>query len=80
MCKSTLAKESIGLPKRFPISVTRLGDLLQQLFWQITHILGNFVKVSKSFIFGQLLKTFGDFLLVTLFPNESDEVVGGGSL
>ena len=63
-------------------SVTRLGDLLHfgQLFkargnnnlTQIAHILGNFCKGIEIFnfsceiIFGQLLYTFGDYLLVTL--------------
>ena len=62
-------------------SVTILGDLLHfgQLFKacgntyfaQIAHILGNFCRGVKIFhfssgiIFGQLLQTFGDFLLVT---------------
>ena len=46
-------------------SVTRFGDLLHfgqpfkacgnNYFSQIAHISGNFVQVSKSFIFGQLL-------------------------
>ena len=64
-------------------SVTRLGDLLHfgqlfkacgiNYFAQIALNLGNFCKVVKIFqlaweiIFGQLLWTFGDFLLVTLF-------------
>ena len=62
--------------------MTRLGDLLhfEQLFKacdnnyfaQIAHILGNICKVVKIFnfsseiIFGQLLYTFGNVLLVTL--------------
>ena len=39
-------------------------------FAQISHILGNFcrgVKILRGISFGQLLWTFGDFLLVTLF-------------
>ena len=63
-------------------SVTRLGGLLhfgqlfetcgQNYFAQIAYILGNLCKGVKIFhfsgeiIFGQLLWTFGDFLLVTL--------------
>ena len=63
-------------------SVTRLGNLLHfgqlfkaygnNYFAQIAHILGNFCEVveifhfSSEIIFGQLLLTFGDFLLVTL--------------
>jgi len=63
-------------------SVTRLGDLLDfgQLFKafgnnkfaQISHILRHFCKVVKIYLFsseiilGQLLQTFGDFILVTL--------------
>ena len=45
---------------------------LGNFFAQIAHILGNFCIGAKIFhlssgiIFGQLLKTFGDFLLVTL--------------
>ena len=64
------------------ISVTRLGDLLHfgqifkasgnNYFAQTAHILGKFCRGIKIFhfssgiIFGQLLLTFGDFLLVTL--------------
>ena len=64
-------------------SVTRLGDLLDfgQLLKPLATInlpksltfLGNFCKVAKIFnfscaiIFGQLLQTFGDFFLVTLY-------------
>ena len=61
------------------ISVTRLDNLLhfgqlfkacgKNYFAQIAHISGNFskgVKNSCEIIFGQLLFTFGDFLLVTL--------------
>ena len=55
--------------------MTKLGDLFQfgqlfkacngKYFAQIVHILGNFVKLSKYFIF--LVKSFlGYFLLVTL--------------
>jgi len=67
----------------YAFSVTRLGDLLHfgqlfkacgiNYFAQIALNLGNFCKVVKIFqlaweiIFGQLLWTFGDFLLVTLF-------------
>ena len=63
-------------------SVTRWGDLLDfgQLFKALTMInlpksptfLGNFFngakifKFSSQIIFGQILQTFGDFLLVTL--------------
>ena len=63
-------------------SVTRLGDLLHfgqlfkacgnNYFAHITHILIQFCKVVEIFhfnseiIFGQLLQTFGEFLLVTL--------------
>ena len=66
------------------ISVTRLGDLLHfgqifkasgnNYFAQTAHILGKFCRGIKIFhfssgiIFGQLLLTFGDFLLVTLPP------------
>ena len=59
------------------ISVTRFGDLLDfgQLFNlpQSPPLLGNFWKGVKIFIFsnvtifGQLLETFGDFYLVTLY-------------
>ena len=52
-------------------NVSRLGDFLHfgqllkacgnNYFAQIAHILGNFLKVSKSFIFGQHLKTFRAF-------------------
>ena len=41
-------------------------------------LLGNFEKVSKivnfssEIIFGQLLQTFGDFLLVTLLTEEEE--------
>ena len=68
-------------------SGTRLGDLLQfgqlfeacanNYFAQIVHILGNFCKGVKVFnssseiIFGQLLKTFGNFFLVTLDVSNS---------
>ena len=64
------------------VSVTELGNLLDfgqfESLWQqlICHksstFLGNFCKGVKIFsfsseiIFGQLLKTFGNFLLVTL--------------
>ena len=67
----------------FRASVTRLGDLLDfgqrfkalghNLFAQISNFLDNFCEGVKIFhfssenIFGQLLYTFGDFLLVTLF-------------
>ena len=64
-----------------PISVTRLGDLRDfgqffkafgnNNFAQISHILRQFckdVKIFNEIIFGQLLKTFCDFLLVTLVP------------
>ena len=63
-------------------SVTRLGDLLHyrqffkacgnNYFAQSAHILGNCCKGVKIFpfsseiLFGQLLYTFGKFLLVTL--------------
>ena len=63
--------------------MTRLGDLLRfgklfkaggnHYFAQIVHILGNFCKGVKIFhftreiLFVQLLWTFGNFLLVTLF-------------
>ena len=60
-------------------SVTRFGDLLhfEQLFKacgnnHFDQILGNFCKVvkilhfSSEIFFGQLLSTFGHFLLVTL--------------
>ena len=66
--------------------MTRLGDLLDfghlfQAFGnnciaQITHILDIFCKGVKiihlpcEIIFGQLLKTFGNFLLVTLLPTK----------
>ena len=69
---------------KIPISMTRLGDLLDfghlfQAFGnnciaQITHILDIFCKGVKiihlpcEIIFGQLLKTFGNYLLVTLLP------------
>ena len=59
--------------------MTRLGDLLHfgqlfkasgsNYFAQIAHVLGNVCK-AESIIFGQLLKTFGDFLLVTLGPSQ----------
>ena len=64
------------------VSVTRLGDLLHfgqlfkacgnNYFTQIAHIIRQFLlgleifHFSSESIFGQLLKTFGDFLLVTL--------------
>ena len=65
----------------FPISIQcdQIGRFIalcatfQSLFAQIAHILGNYCKGFKNFhfsseiIFGQLLWTFGDFLLVTLF-------------
>ena len=69
-------------------SVTRLGDFLQfgQLFNYLATIdlpksptfLGNFCKgdkiihFSNEIIFGQLLQTFGDFYLVTLFISSKD--------
>ena len=39
-------------------------------FAQIAHILGNYCKDVSGIIFGQLLQTFGDFLLVTLLKEE----------
>ena len=64
------------------LSVTRFDDLLdfgeifkacgKNYFAQISHILGNFCKYVKIIAFSseiilrQLLKTFGDFLLVKL--------------
>ena len=75
-------------------SVTRLGDLLHfgqlskacgsNYFAQIAHILGNFCKCVKMFhfyceiIFGQLLYTFGDFLLVTLDMSTHNTLVVAG--
>ena len=69
-------------------SVTRLGDLLhfgqlfkvggKNYFAQITHIFGNFCKGVKIFhfssaiIFGQLLKRFGNLLLVTLLAGATE--------
>ena len=69
--------------KTFVNSVTRLGNLLDfGNFWKSLAtinlpksptFLGNFCKCVKIFnfsseiIFGQLLQTFGNFLLVTLF-------------
>ena len=69
-------------------SVTRLGDLLHfgklfkacgnNYFVHIAHILRSFCKGVKMFhfsndiIFGQLLKTFGNFLLVTLMTALAD--------
>ena len=64
--------------------MTRLGYFLhfgnfqsqwQQLFCpKLSTLLGNFCKgvkivhFSSEIIFGQLLQTFGDFLLITLYP------------
>ena len=72
--------------------VTRLGDLLlfgqlfqaygSNYFAQIAHILGKFCKGFKNFlfsseiIFGPLLKTFGDFLLVTLIMKDIPKGTG----
>ena len=69
--------------------MTRLGDLLQfgllfkasgsNDFAQIAHVLGNFCEGVKIFhfpsgiIFGQLPKTFGDFLLGTLTPIKDND-------
>ena len=54
----------------------------QQLFCQNRqHILGNFCKGVKIFhftreiLFGQLLQTFGDFLLVTLVATTTTKVI-----
>ena len=60
----------LELPTQFDsLSVTRLGDLLHfgqlckacgnNYFAQIAHIISNFVKVSKSFIF--LVKSFSGY-------------------
>ena len=58
---------------RFIILWVTFQSTGQQLFCPIRqHILGNFCKIVKIFhfsreiLFGQLLQTFGDFLLVTL--------------
>ena len=75
---------ALTLSASVPFSVTRLADLLNfgQLFKALATInlpkspafLGNFCKgvkiyhFSSEIIFGQLLKTFGDFFLVTLAP------------
>ena len=51
-------------------------------FAQIAHIFDNFCKVVKIFnlssaiIFGQLLQTFGDFLLVTLTNTNAVKLEG----
>ena len=78
-----------------PISVTIMGNLLDfgQLFQacgnnyfaKITHILGNFLKIfhfSSGIISGQLLLTFGDFLLITLslIVIQLDPIVSGFEL
>ena len=67
--------------------MTRLADLWhfgllfkacgKTYFAQIPHIFGNFCKGFKIFhfssqiVFGHLLQTFGDFLLVTLADNNA---------
>ena len=72
----------LKIRKQIKECVTRLGNFLHfgqlfkacgnNYFSQITHISGNFCKGVKIFnfssgiIFGQLLQTFVDFLLVTL--------------
>ena len=68
--KATASVTSLG-------DLLHFGQLLKicgnHYFAKIAHILGNFCKGVKIFhfvpsetIFGQLLQTFGDFLLITL--------------
>jgi len=60
--------------------IALLGNFSKPMATIIPTFLGNFrkgdktIQFSSEIIFGQLLQTFGDFLLVTLFVNDTSQI------